>query len=197
VRLSSKSHWDVPVTVGRKTVHLLASHPTPPVFDGREDRNGKRNNDEIRLWADYIEGGKSAAYLYDDQAGVGGLDRGERFVILGDQNSDRSTAAPYRDPSISSLSTASSRIPSVGRGRCRGVGPPGRCECRTTAASPSTTPPDLKTISRQPAGRLRASLKEPARSWRRGFLAAGGNSRIGADGESPVPLSDHRLVYAT
>ena len=27
----------------------LCSHPTPPVFDGPEDRNGRRNHDEIRL----------------------------------------------------------------------------------------------------------------------------------------------------
>jgi hypothetical protein len=39
-RLSSKSHWDVPIVIGRKTVHFLVSHPTPPVFDGPEDRNG-------------------------------------------------------------------------------------------------------------------------------------------------------------
>jgi hypothetical protein len=51
VRLSSKSHWDVPVRIGGTTVHVLASHPTPPVFDGDEDRNGRRNSDEIRFWA--------------------------------------------------------------------------------------------------------------------------------------------------
>ena len=34
VRLSSKSHWDVPIKVGLHTVHFLVSHPTPPVFDG-------------------------------------------------------------------------------------------------------------------------------------------------------------------
>ena len=55
-RLSSKSHWDLPIRVGRhKTVHFLVSHPTPPVFDGPEDRNGRRNHDEIRLWADSAE----------------------------------------------------------------------------------------------------------------------------------------------
>ena len=30
-RLSSKSHWDLPIEVGNKTVHFLVSHPTPPV----------------------------------------------------------------------------------------------------------------------------------------------------------------------
>ena len=53
-RLSSKSHWDLPLDVGRRTVHFLVSHPTPPVFDGPEDRNGTRNLDEIRFWADYV-----------------------------------------------------------------------------------------------------------------------------------------------
>ncbi|MGD8708933.1 MAG: endonuclease/exonuclease/phosphatase family protein, partial [Ectothiorhodospiraceae bacterium] len=54
VRLSSKSHWDVPVRVGAREIHLLCSHPTPPVFDGAERRNARRNHDEIRFWADYL-----------------------------------------------------------------------------------------------------------------------------------------------
>ena len=87
LRLSSKSHWDVPVRIGGKTVHFLVSHPTPPVFDGAEDRNGRRNFDEIRFWADYITPGKSD-YIYDDQGQHGGLKPGELFVIAGDQNSD-------------------------------------------------------------------------------------------------------------
>lgn len=87
-RLSSKSHWDVPIRVGGEIVHFLVSHPTPPVFDGLEDRNGKRNNDEIRLWADYITGGSTASYIYDDAGNWGGLAAGAKFVIAGDQNSD-------------------------------------------------------------------------------------------------------------
>ena len=87
LRLSSKSHWDVPILIGRKTVHFLVSHPTPPVFDGPEDRNGRRNFDEIRFWADYITPGK-AGYIYDDAGERGGLEPGELFVIAGDQNSD-------------------------------------------------------------------------------------------------------------
>jgi 3-phytase/alkaline phosphatase D len=46
-RLPSKSFWDVPVLVGGEVVHLLTAHPTPPTFDGSEDRNGLRNADEI------------------------------------------------------------------------------------------------------------------------------------------------------
>lgn len=83
-RLSSKSHWDLPIQIGERTLHLLASHPTPPVFDGPEDRNGRRNHDEIRLWVDYIAG--EADYLYDDRGIRGGLDSSARFVVVGDLN---------------------------------------------------------------------------------------------------------------
>ena len=87
LRLSSKSHWDVPIEIGRTTVHFLVSHPTPPTFDGDEDRNGRRNHDEIRFWADYVDPGRSG-YIYDDAGQSGGLPGGARFVIAGDQNAD-------------------------------------------------------------------------------------------------------------
>lgn len=87
-RLSSKSHWDVPIEVGRhQRVHFLVSHPTPPVFDGPEDRNGTRNHDEIRFWADYIDPSASG-YIYDDEGHRGGLPRGAHFVIAADMNAD-------------------------------------------------------------------------------------------------------------
>lgn len=88
LRLSSKNHVDVTLRINGQDVHFLTAHPTPPTFDGAEDRNGKRNHDEIRLWADYIAGGSQAAYLYDDQGGTGGLAAGAKFVIAGDYNAD-------------------------------------------------------------------------------------------------------------
>jgi len=93
-RLSSKSHWDVPILIDGKTVHFLTSHPTPPVFDGPEDRNGTRNNDEIRFWADYVIPSRSG-YIYDDDGTYGGITPGDSFVIAGDQNSD-----PYDGDSV-------------------------------------------------------------------------------------------------
>ncbi|MEM7726543.1 MAG: phytase [Cyanobacteria bacterium P01_A01_bin.45] len=87
LRLSSKSHWDIPINVNGETIHVLASHPTPPVFDGEEDRNGKRNHDEIRFWSDYVIP-KDGDYIYDDNGSSGGLNPGEKFVIMGDQNAD-------------------------------------------------------------------------------------------------------------
>ena len=86
-RLSSKNHVDVPVEVGGRTVHVLASHPTPPGFDGPEDRNGTRNHDEIRFWADFVSPGRSS-YIYDDDGERGGLRPGSAFVVMGDLNAD-------------------------------------------------------------------------------------------------------------
>lgn len=87
VRLSSKNHWDIAVTIDRQAIHFLVSHPTPPVFDGPEDRNGARNHDEIRLWADYVDPQRSA-YIYDDTGIRGGLPGDSKFVIAGDLNAD-------------------------------------------------------------------------------------------------------------
>ncbi|MDA0567068.1 endonuclease/exonuclease/phosphatase family protein [Streptomonospora sp. S1-112] len=87
LRLSSKSHWDIPVRTGRGTVHLLASHPTPPSFDGPERRNVARNHDENRFFADYVSPGRGG-YIYDDEGRRGGLKPGARFVIAGDLNAD-------------------------------------------------------------------------------------------------------------
>ncbi len=89
LRLSSKSHWDVPVRTPHGPLHLLASHPTPPVFDGPEDRNGARNADELRLWREYLDNDPADdAWLCDDGGRCGGLPAGERFVIAGDLNND-------------------------------------------------------------------------------------------------------------
>ena len=95
-RLSSKSHWDVPIDIGGTAVHFLVSHPTPPVFDGPEDRNGTRNADEIRFFADYVTPGRGD-YIYDDEGHTGGLDPSALFVIAGDQNSDPLDGDSLRD----------------------------------------------------------------------------------------------------
>lgn len=88
LRLSSKSHWDVPVRMGWRTLHVLVAHPTPPAFDGPEKRNARRNHDEIRFWADYLTPGEQSEWIVDDAGRRGGLGDAERFVILGDYNAD-------------------------------------------------------------------------------------------------------------
>lgn len=89
LRLSSKNHLDVPIDVAGRIIHVLASHPTPPVFDGPEDRNGARNHDEIDFWNRYLDDDPaSRAWLIDDQGRPGGLDEAESFVVMGDLNAD-------------------------------------------------------------------------------------------------------------
>ena len=83
--LSSKSHWDVAVTLpGGTALHLLASHPTPPVFDGPEDRNGLRNAAEIGFWTQYLDG----AAFTDDSGMAASLPPEAAVVVLGDLNLD-------------------------------------------------------------------------------------------------------------
>lgn len=113
-RLSSKNHADVPVLINGTPVHILASHPTPPVFDDPAsgqpwlagvDHNGRRNSDEIRFWSDYVTPANSA-YIYDDTetsaAPGGGLAPNSRFIICGDQNSDNNEG-DGTDPAIKQL----------------------------------------------------------------------------------------------
>jgi hypothetical protein len=95
-RLSSKNHVDIPVTIHGKTVHVLMAHPTPPGFDGDEDRNGKRNHDEIRIFADYISSEKGD-YLYDDNGNPASLNGNSSFVIMGDMNADPFGGSSFRN----------------------------------------------------------------------------------------------------
>lgn len=95
-RLSSKSHWDVPVRLPNGAViHFLVSHPTPAAFDGPEQRNQKRNHDEIRFWSDYLSG---AEYIVDDGGVAGGLAADASFIILGDLNADPQKGSSFDNP---------------------------------------------------------------------------------------------------
>jgi hypothetical protein len=56
-RLSTTAHWKVPVILPDGTrLRVLAWYATPPVFDGPEDRNGRRNHDETAVWTALIDG---------------------------------------------------------------------------------------------------------------------------------------------
>lgn len=94
LRLSSKNHVDLRLT--DSGVHLLLAHPTPPIFDGSERRNARRNHDEIRLLADYLSP-DSSDYIVDDAGREGGLPASEEFIILGDMNADPFDGVSFRD----------------------------------------------------------------------------------------------------
>lgn len=75
-RLATTGFWDVPVETASGPLHLLAWHATPPVFDGPEDRNGRRNHDEAAFWTLFLDG---ALPMAPPDA---------PYVILGDGNLD-------------------------------------------------------------------------------------------------------------
>ena len=99
-RLSSKSHWDVPVLVNNKPLHLFLSHPTPPVFDGPEDRNGRRNFDEIKFWQYYIDNDPA---IYDDLLNSGGYSSEAPFIVAGDLNANPEAEVVYENRTAISL----------------------------------------------------------------------------------------------
>ncbi len=78
-RLATTGFWEVPVDLPGGPLWLLAWHATPPVFDGPEDRNGRRNHDEAAFWLRRLDGAL-------------GPQVPDRFVLLGDANLD-----PARD----------------------------------------------------------------------------------------------------
>ncbi|PSW74901.1 endonuclease/exonuclease/phosphatase family protein [Photobacterium sp. GB-50] len=94
LRLSSKNHVVVPIVVEDKEINLLCCHPTPPVFDGNERRNAKRNHDEIQLLIDIIN---DESYLVDDNDQVGGLKPDDAFIVMGDLNADLDDGDGFKD----------------------------------------------------------------------------------------------------
>ena len=192
-RLSSKNHWDVPVQVGDRVVHLLVSHPTPPSFDGPEDRNGRRNHDEIRLWADYLAGGDRATYL--------GKDLGPpptSFVILGDQNAD-----PVDGGSVPGAIEQLLGHPQVNAAvvpRSEGGAEASRVQAGANLTQQGNPAEDTADFDDRSVGNLRADYALPSRD-----LPVVGSGIFWPTLDDPlarlvrmkptVATSDHRLVY--
>ncbi|KJL49008.1 hypothetical protein RS84_00638 [Microbacterium hydrocarbonoxydans] len=195
--LSSKSHWDVPIRVSKnKTVHFLVSHPTPPTFDGAEDRNGTRNHDEIRFWSDYVTGGDASAYITDDAGRAGGLKGGSLFVIAGDQNADPndgdSTGGAIRqlleNPRINTSTVPTSAGAAEATELQGGVN-------LDHVGAPQQDTADFS----EPPGNLRVDYVLPSRQIRvlgsGVFWPASDEPLSALTGTYPFPSSDHRLVW--
>ena len=190
LRLSSKSHWDVPIETPVGTLHLLASHPTPPTFDGPEDRNGKRNADEIRLWREYISPG-AKPWLCDDAGRCGGLAADVRFVIAGDLNNDPVDGDGHHDAILELLEHP--RVLRMATPRSAG----GEAKARDYAAagilrrgSPAHVTGDFGPR----VGALRLDYVLPSS----GFALAGSGVFWPAPGDADAAIadgSDHQLVW--
>ncbi|WP_232071202.1 endonuclease/exonuclease/phosphatase family protein [Phytohabitans flavus] len=196
-RLSSKSHWDLPIEVGKRTVHFLVSHPTPPVFDGAEDRNGRRNFDEIRFWADYIRPGHGR-YIYDDKGHRGGLRPGSSFVIAGDLNSDPLDGDSI--PGSAQLLLENHWVDASFRPKSAGAAEAAALQGGANATHRSDPSRDTADFADVPGpGNLRADYVLPSRGL--GVHGGGVFWPVSTDplsrltGTFPFPSSDHRLVW--
>ena len=198
-RLSSKSHWDVPIKLpGRKPVHFLVSHPTPPTFDGAEDRNGTRNHDEIRFWADYISGGRQASYIYDDEGQYGGLGRGQDFVIAGDQNADPFDGDSADDAILQFLDHP--RINASSAPESAGAAEASLLQGGANLAHVGPDAQDTADFNDNPApGNLRADYVLPSATLdildSAVFWPVQADPLFRLTGVFPFPTSDHRLVW--
>jgi hypothetical protein len=190
IRLSSKNHWDLPIDTPLGRIHLLAAHPTPPVFDGPERRNQLRNADEIRLWADYLVPAR-AGWIVDDQGRRGGLREDALFVIAGDYNADPvdGDSLPGAIPQLLDHPRVdASLVPASDGGRAASVRRGGiNLDHRGDPAH------DTSEFSER-AGNLRVDYVLPARGLTP--VAAGvfwpHEGELGADW---IEASDHRLVW--
>jgi endonuclease/exonuclease/phosphatase family metal-dependent hydrolase len=195
LRLSSKSHWDVPVRVGSTVLHVLAAHPTPPSFDGSEKRNQRRNHDEIRFWVDYLDSGSRASWIVDDAGTRGGLERGEPFLILGDLNSDPVDGDSWpgaveqllRHPRVQDPQPASEGAVEAAKAQ-GGANDEHEGEARLDTADFSEPTP----------GNLRVDYVLPSRGLQivssAVFWPRTGSPGAELTGSHPFPTSDHRLV---
>lgn len=177
-RLSSKSHWDLPIDLGGAIIaHFLVDHPTPPVFDSTEDRNGKRNHDEIRIWADYIDPAR-ATYHRDDNNVMGGLPAGARFVIAGDHNAD-----PARGDSVAGAALQFTTHPLINNTMVPSAAAYGNNTTNTGNFSPTPLRVDYVLPSLAGFSTLNSAVYWPTGTHPQANLVTNANA------------SDHRMVW--
>ncbi len=188
--LSSKSHWDVPVRTPLGTVHLLAAHPTPPVFDGPEDRNGRRNADEIRFWREYVSR-QDADWIFDDEGRRGGLPADTRFVIVGDLNADPADGGGRREAIVELLEHP--RVLRMATPHSAGAEAAARADGGANADHRGAHRHDTAAFGPQ-SGNLRVDYVLPSAGFR---ASASGVfwPMPGETGADWLDASDHRMVW--
>lgn len=170
-RLSSTGHWLVLVELpGGQRLNLLVFQAGPPVFDGPEDRNGRRNHDEIRLTQQILH--QSLASAPDTPVVIAG---GSNLDPQDGEGRHKVLRQLLADPLLQDPQPAS----------------PGG------DAAPSQghkTPDALDTVDWPGVGRLRVDYVLPSASLR--VLDAGVFwPESGEEAELVIEASRHRLVW--
>jgi hypothetical protein len=167
LRLASVAAWDVEIRLPDGPFHLLATHASPPVFDGPEDRNGWRNHDELRFWRLYLDG-----WTPDGHAAFAAA----RFAIVGTLNLDPARGEGRRGALAGLLDHPRLQDPVPTR-------PGGSAE---TADWPEPVPGNLRVDYILPAAGL--SVVDAGVLWPEDEAADPSLSVVAA-------ASDHRLVW--
>ncbi|EKO3911653.1 endonuclease/exonuclease/phosphatase family protein [Vibrio metschnikovii] len=199
VRLSSKNHVDAPIIIptadGEQVIHLLMSHPTPPVFD--PGKNQQQNAAEVQFWHHYIQ---NQPYFYDDAGNTGGLANNEKFVIMGDLNLD-----PVAGDGLSEIMQALHADPLLNQKVTQGTLYPSSLGAAEFAAQRSLTHPHPQRITSTfglgvdyalPSANLTvidSGVYWPA-SDQVGYRLMN-DSRLGRYGDGKDVSSDHRLIW--
>lgn len=171
-RLSNTGHWVVPIVLpdGRQ-MSLLTFHAGPPVFDGPEDKNGRRNHDEIRFWQLFLDG------EFGDQMT-------EWFVLAGGANLDPNDSEG-RNEAIDLLL----RDPRLQN--------PAQSSAGATAAPDQnhSGPNALDTVDWPKPGRLRVDYVLPSRDWSVVDAAVHWPAPGAVGHKDAITASRHRLVW--
>nr|WP_245514023.1 endonuclease/exonuclease/phosphatase family protein [Antarcticimicrobium luteum] len=171
-RLSSTGHWAVPIALpDGTTLTLLTFQAGPPVFDGPEDRNGRRNHDEIVFWKLYLDGAFGPAPP-------------DRFILAGGANLDPQDGAG-RHQAIRAL-LADPRV----------TDPRPASEGGARAGDQGHAGPDrLDTVDWDGPGRLRVDYVLPSSDW----TVEGASVHWPGPGDpgrdAALRASRHRLVW--
>lgn len=208
VRMSSKNHVDAPIIIptadGETVIHLLLSHPTPPVFEDLALKNKYLNQAEVQFWADYIN---NESYIYDDAGTTGGLMAGEHFVVMGDLNLD---AAPGAGDGFTETMKALHDDALVNQNVTNGPLYPTSFGAAEYAANRSSAHPYPNRITAEfynPYGGINADHTIPSASlnvidsgvyWAASYEEGRklfNDARIGQYGSGKDISSDHRMVW--
>lgn len=171
-RLSSTGHWVVPIRLPDGTIlTLLTFQAGPPVFDGPEDRNGRRNHDEILFWRAFLDGAFGPAPT-------------GRFVLAGGANLDPDDSDGRREAIRALLGDARFQDP---KPRSDGAAQAGDQGHRGANA--------LDTVDWSRPGRMRVDYVLPSADWQ--VLDSGVFwPAPGVDGQDDaLTASRHRLVW--
>lgn len=171
--LSSKNHCDVTIRSPLGRVHLLISHPTPPAFDGPEDRNGHRNRDEILFWVHHIDA----------------LPPAEHFVVLGDLNAD---PVDGDAPGGITALLAHSRVQDP-KPTSAGASAASREQKQANTRQQGDPRLDTADFSDKTVGNLRVDYVLPSRTLR--VLSAAVQWPATVDATARAEPSDHHLVW--